>query len=415
MSAPNESGPLSGVRVLDLSIAAAGPYASAMLADQGADVIKVERPGIGDIGRWVGVQIDGISALYQICNRGKRCIAVNLDSDDGRDVVRRLAATSDVVMQNWRPGRRRQARHRLRRLRRDDLVYVSISGFGDVGPYAGKGAYDTVIQAYGGMGISQADPATGEPRFARQVAGRQGHRASPRRRRSPPRCSPASAGHGGQHVKLSMLDALVSFMWVDAAGNDVLLDGDGSQPGSFAAGARPFHFTDGWARRHADGQRRLLRHVPARSASTATTTRASRARHCASSNPSVSRALVERCHEAAATDDDGGGYGAHGGRAGALRRRPLAGRAGPRSPRAGRRPLRRRRAPRRRSDPSAPPPGDLHGTPATPGGPPRRSAPTPTPCSPISAWATASRSCAPPASSHVRLPRPERKSQWATG
>jgi crotonobetainyl-CoA:carnitine CoA-transferase CaiB-like acyl-CoA transferase len=104
VSAPNESGPLSGVRVLDLSIAAAGPYASAMLADQGADVIKVERPGIGDIGRWVGVQIDGISALYQICNRGKRCIAVNLDSDDGREIVRALAATSDVVMQNWRPG-----------------------------------------------------------------------------------------------------------------------------------------------------------------------------------------------------------------------------------------------------------------------------------------------------------------------
>src|SRR6059058_3394466 len=98
------TGPLSGIRILDLSIAATGPYAVALLADQGADVVKVERPAIGDTARWVGIQIDGISALYQICNRGKRSIAVNLGSAGGRDVVRRLAARSDVVVQNWRPG-----------------------------------------------------------------------------------------------------------------------------------------------------------------------------------------------------------------------------------------------------------------------------------------------------------------------
>ena len=98
------AGPLRGIRILDLSIAATGPYAVAMLADQGADVVKVERPGFGEIGRWIGVQIDGISALYQVCNRGKRCIAVNLDEPAGRDVVRALAARSDVVVQNWRPG-----------------------------------------------------------------------------------------------------------------------------------------------------------------------------------------------------------------------------------------------------------------------------------------------------------------------
>ena len=130
----SNSGPLSGIRILDLSIAAAGPYASAMLADQGADVIKVERPGIGDIGRWVGVQIDGISALYQICNRGKRCIAVNLDTDDGREIVRALAATSDVVMQNWRPGVAEKLGIGYDDVRREDLVYVSISGFGHLAP-----------------------------------------------------------------------------------------------------------------------------------------------------------------------------------------------------------------------------------------------------------------------------------------
>jgi crotonobetainyl-CoA:carnitine CoA-transferase CaiB-like acyl-CoA transferase len=305
VSAPNESGPLSGVRVLDLSIAAAGPYASAMLADQGADVIKVERPGIGDIGRWVGVQIDGISALYQICNRGKRCIAVNLDSDDGREIVRALAATSDVVMQNWRPGVADKLGIGYDDLRRDDLVYVSISGFGDVGPYAGKGAYDTVIQAYGGMGISQADPATGEPRFARQVLADKVTAITAAQAITAALLA-RERGHGGQHVKLSMLDALVSFMWVDAAGNDVLLDGDGSQPGSFAAGARPFHFTDGWAvatpTANADffGMCRAFGVEGYDDPRVASPTLRQR-------NPSVSRALVEKCHEAAAkmTTDEG--------------------------------------------------------------------------------------------------------------
>ena len=71
-------GPLTGVKVLDLSIALTGPYAVALLADQGADVVKVERPGIGDIARWIGVSVNGMSALYQACNRGKRRIAVDL-------------------------------------------------------------------------------------------------------------------------------------------------------------------------------------------------------------------------------------------------------------------------------------------------------------------------------------------------
>src|SRR5205085_8672575 len=87
-------GPMEGVRVLDLSIALTGPYAAALFADQGADVIKVERPGIGDIARWVGVAVNGMSSLYLVCNRGKRSIAVDLQTADGVDIVRRLAAES---------------------------------------------------------------------------------------------------------------------------------------------------------------------------------------------------------------------------------------------------------------------------------------------------------------------------------
>lgn len=239
------SGPLAGIRVLDLSIAGTGPYAVVLLADQGADVVKVERPLIGDIGRWVGIQRNGISALYQMCNRGKRCIAVNLEVAAGRDIVRRLAARSDVVVQNWRPGVAERLGLGYNDLRRDDLIYVSISGFGNEGPYAHKGAYDTVIQAYGGVAVNEADPKAGTPRFARQVLADKVTAITAAQAITAALVA-RERGRGGQHVRLSMLDAVVSFMWVDAAGNEVLRDGDGSQPGSFSSEARPFRFLDGW-------------------------------------------------------------------------------------------------------------------------------------------------------------------------
>ena len=241
------AGPLQGIRILDLSIAATGPLACALLADQGADVIKVERPGLGDIGRWVGVSVNGMSALYAACNRGKRCIAVDIHSDDGQAIVRRLAADSDVFVQNFRPGT--LERHGLGyddlRVGHEDLVYVSLSGFGSVGPYAGKSAYDTVIQAYGGFGANQADPADGNPVFLRQTAADK-VTAFTATQAITAALLARERGHGGQHVELSMLDAVVSFLWADAAGNEVLMDSDGSRPSSFVATFRPFRFTDGW-------------------------------------------------------------------------------------------------------------------------------------------------------------------------
>ncbi len=241
------AGPLQGIRILDLSIAATGPLACALLADQGADVIKVERPGLGDIGRWVGVSVNGMSALYAACNRGKRCIAVDIHSDDGQAIVGRLAADSDVFVQNFRPGT--LERHGLGyddlREGHEDLVYVSLSGFGSVGPYAGKSAYDTVIQAYGGFGANQADPADGNPVFLRQTAADK-VTAFTAAQAITAALLARERGHGGQHVELSMLDAVVSFLWADAAGNEVLMDSDGSRPSSFVATFRPFRFADGW-------------------------------------------------------------------------------------------------------------------------------------------------------------------------
>jgi crotonobetainyl-CoA:carnitine CoA-transferase CaiB-like acyl-CoA transferase len=240
-------GPLHGVRILDLSIAATGPYAVALLADQGADVVKVERPGIGDIARWVGVSVNGLSALFQMCNRGKRSIAVDVQSPAGRSIVRRLARDADVVVQNFRPGVVERLGIGDADLRREnsELVYVSISGFGPTGPYAGKGAYDTVIQAYGGLAANQADVETGEPQFLKQTAADK-ITALVAAQAITAALLARERGAGGQHLELSMLDAVVSFLWADAAGNEVLLDADGSRASSFVATFRPLRFRDGW-------------------------------------------------------------------------------------------------------------------------------------------------------------------------
>jgi crotonobetainyl-CoA:carnitine CoA-transferase CaiB-like acyl-CoA transferase len=143
------TGPLAGIRVLDLSIAATGPYAATLLADQGADVIKVERPGFGDIGRYVGVGVGGFSALFHACNRGKRSAAIDPHIPEGRELVLALARDTDVVIQNFRPGvmERLGVAYADVQALNPEVVYASLSGFGPVGPYAHKGAYDTVIQA----------------------------------------------------------------------------------------------------------------------------------------------------------------------------------------------------------------------------------------------------------------------------
>ena len=238
---------MDGVRVLDLSIALTGPYAAALLADQGADVVKVERPGIGDIARWVGVAVNGMSALYLVCNRGKRCIAVDLHTPEGVDVVLRLAERSDVVIQNFRPGTldRLGLGYDDVRAANPDVIYASLSGFGSVGPYRDRSAYDTVIQAYAGFAASQADPEDGVPVFLRQTAADK-VTALFASQAITAALFARDRGRGGQHLELSMVDAVASFLWADAAGNEVLLDSDRSQHSSFVAGFRPMRFADGW-------------------------------------------------------------------------------------------------------------------------------------------------------------------------
>ena len=243
----HRNGPMAGIKVLDLSIALTGPYAAALLADQGAEVIPVERPGIGDIARWVGVAVNGMTSLYFVCNRGKRSIVVDMTKPEGADLVRRLAAESDVVIQNFRPGvlDRLGLGYDAIRAVNPDVVYVSLSGFGGEGPYRDRSAYDTVMQAYGGLAASQADPDDGVPVFLRQTAADK-VTALFASQAITAALFARERGRGGQHVQLAMVDAVVSFLWADAAANEVLTESDKSQHSSFVAGFKPFRFADGW-------------------------------------------------------------------------------------------------------------------------------------------------------------------------
>jgi crotonobetainyl-CoA:carnitine CoA-transferase CaiB-like acyl-CoA transferase len=243
----SSTGPLAGVRILDLSIALTGPYAVALLADQGADVVKVERPGIGDIARWIGVSVNGMSAFYLACNRGKRCIAVDLAGDEGRQIVMALAATADVVVQNFRPGviDRLGLGYEAVRAVNDEVIYCSVSGYGPTGPYSHRSAYDTSIQAYAGFAANQADPDGGPPSFLHQNAADKVS-ALYASQAITAALYARSTGHGGQHLELGMADACVSFLWAESAGNEVLLESDGSLNSSFNAGFKPMRFVDGW-------------------------------------------------------------------------------------------------------------------------------------------------------------------------
>jgi len=153
-------GPLNGTRVLDLTRVLAGPFATLLLADLGADVIKVERPGDGDETRHLPPLQEGESHYFMSVNRGKRGIVIDLKQAAGRELVLALANVSDVVIENFRPGVAARLGIDYQRVREVNpaVVYCSISAFGQTGPLARRGAFDVAMQAMGG-GMS----VTGEP------------------------------------------------------------------------------------------------------------------------------------------------------------------------------------------------------------------------------------------------------------
>jgi formyl-CoA transferase/CoA:oxalate CoA-transferase len=153
------SGILLGVRILDCTRNIAGPVATMLAAEMGADVIKVEPPGGDEMRQWPPF-VDGESVYFVSCNRGKRSIAIDFKSEEGRTLFHRLLATADVMVENYRPGTLEKMGIGWENLKADHpkLVWISVTGYGRTGPGAGAPAYDSMIQAYTGiMGI------TGEP------------------------------------------------------------------------------------------------------------------------------------------------------------------------------------------------------------------------------------------------------------
>ena len=172
--------PLTGIRVVDLTRILAGPFCTGMLADMGAEVIKIETPGIGDPLRQQGAIRDGLSWYFAGFNRNKRSLSLNLRTEEGRAVLARLIAQSDVLVENFRPGVLAQmgfGEARLRQLK-PDLVYCNISGFGTTGPYRDRPSFDFIAQAMSGFmsvtGMPGGPPLRAGPPLADLVAGLHG-------------------------------------------------------------------------------------------------------------------------------------------------------------------------------------------------------------------------------------------------
>ena len=207
------SGPLEGIRVVDLTTMISGPIATMLLADQGADVIKVESPS-GDLVRVMGAGKSGVSGTFLAANRNKRSLVVDLKTKAGVAALKELVKTADVFIQNFRPGaieRMGLSEETLRELK-PDLIYVSISGFGESGPYAHKRVYDPVIQALSGLAAIQADRDTGRPRMVRTIVPDKLTAMTAAQAITAALFGREKTGEG-QHIRLSMIDSMISFLW----------------------------------------------------------------------------------------------------------------------------------------------------------------------------------------------------------
>jgi crotonobetainyl-CoA:carnitine CoA-transferase CaiB-like acyl-CoA transferase len=213
------AGPLTGIRVLDLTSVVSGPLATMFLADQGAEVIKVEPLG-GDITRRSRQAISAsgeFSALFVSSNRGKRSLALDLKRPEAAKIMRKLIRRSDVLVQNFRPGT-------MERLGLDEptlrelnplLIYVSISGVGESGPYAKKRVYDPIIQSLSGFADLQAEPKTRRPQMIRTIVADKTTAIFAAQAVTAALFARERTGEG-QHIRLAMLDTMIAYLWPEA-------------------------------------------------------------------------------------------------------------------------------------------------------------------------------------------------------
>jgi crotonobetainyl-CoA:carnitine CoA-transferase CaiB-like acyl-CoA transferase len=209
-------GPLNGVTVLDLSAVVSGPFATMFLADQGADVLKIEPIG-GDINRHSRATVDKkgeFSALFISSNRGKRSLSIDVKSDAGREVLAKLVAKTDVLVQNFRPGTMERLGLGVEELRRryPRLIYVSISGVGETGPYVKKRFYDPIIQGLSGFADIQSQPVTNRPQMIRTIVCDTTTAVMTAQAVAAALYAREKTGQG-DHIQVAMLDTMISYLW----------------------------------------------------------------------------------------------------------------------------------------------------------------------------------------------------------
>ena len=219
-------GPLKGIKVLDLTSMVSGPVGAMILADQGADVIKVE-PITGELVRHMATPHRGVNPVFFSCNRGKKSIAIDLKSEEGKKILFQLAKDADVFMQNFRPGAIDRMGFGEKEIRKINpkIIYTSISGFGNDGPYANSRVYDPVIQALSGATDIQADRDTGRPKMFRIIIADKVTSLTAAQAISS--ALYAREKHGiGQHIELSMLDSMISFFWPEGMAGIVFAENE---------------------------------------------------------------------------------------------------------------------------------------------------------------------------------------------
>ena len=239
-------GPLQGVKVLDLTSMVSGPVAAMMLGDQGADVIKVE-PTHGEQLRYLGEKHNDITPTFYSCNRNKKSLAIDLKSDAGKEVLWKLIDDADVLLQNFRPGaiERMGFSEEVVRKRNAGIIFVSISGFGEEGPYAHKRVYDPIIQGLSGAADIQANRETGRPGMFRIIIADKISALTAAQAISSALFHRERKGEG-QHIKLSMLDATVAFFWPEGMSGLTFAEKEADHKKSFSSIDLIYESSDGY-------------------------------------------------------------------------------------------------------------------------------------------------------------------------
>jgi crotonobetainyl-CoA:carnitine CoA-transferase CaiB-like acyl-CoA transferase len=240
-------GPLAGVRIVDVTSNVAGPLATMILGDQGADIVKVEPLEGGDATRGSAQRRGGFATSFLNNNRNKRSIALDLKAAAGRRALLRLCESADVFVQNYRPGvvERLGIDEAAVRAVAPNIVYVSISGFGEIGPYAQKPVYDPIIQAYSGLATVQAGADDVRPRMLRTILPDKLTAITASQAIAAALFARARTGEG-QHVRLSMLEAVVAFLWPSDMGDQTFVGDEPASQEKASATDLVYETSDGW-------------------------------------------------------------------------------------------------------------------------------------------------------------------------